>query len=561
MKKFIYSLAVFAGISALTSCNDFLTEEVRGSENLDTYFSSEEEVNSYVGGCYFEIAKGGGWWQIYNTWLLSDMTTDDLWDGNTTQDDGYQDVTHFMPTAQSNGILQNFWGARYQGITTCNIGIERIPASNINEQLKNRRLAEVRFLRAFFYFDLVRNFGGVPIITSYTGNADGVGRNTQEEVYKFVEDELKAVADVLPQRSEYAAADMGRATRGAALGILGKAQLYQGKWEEAKATFKTIIDEGEYELLENFGDVWSVKHNNSRESLFEVQQTYGGDQYALGGSLTIVTGCRNGVGDGWSWGQPTSDLENAFIAAGDTERLRWTIIKTACTEIAGESQFQKFIDNNTSTFSSGGANDPKFQGYKKDFGWTDATFNNTYIIDPAQHKSARIIRKYFVPIEDRPEVYNTDKIPLNHRVLRYADVLLMYAEACAETGDNSNAQWALNKVRARVNLAPVTVSGTALRDAVRAERRLELAHEQCRLYDLRRWDCENGKKMMCNVFGPNGTFVKYNTGADADMYEKWNQGETSDKGTRFQENRDLLYPIPLYEIQHSNGAIVQNPGW
>lgn len=155
-------------------------------------------MNSYVGGCYFEIAKGGGWWQIYNTWLLSDMTTDDLWDGNTTQDDGYQDVTHFMPTAQSNGILQNFWGARYQGITTCNIGIERIPASNINEQLKNRRLAEVRFLRAFFYFDLVRNFGGVPIITSYTGNADGVGRNTQEEVYKFVEDELKAVADVLP---------------------------------------------------------------------------------------------------------------------------------------------------------------------------------------------------------------------------------------------------------------------------------------------------------------------------------------------------------------------------
>lgn len=561
MKKFIYSLAVFAGMSALTSCNDFLTEEVRGSENLDTYFSSEEEVNSYVGGCYFEIAKGGGWWQIYNTWLMSDMTTDDLWDGNTTQGDGYQEVTHFMPTAQSNGILQNFWGARYQGITTCNIGIERIPAANINEELKNRRLAEVRFLRAFFYFDLVRNFGGVPLITAYTGNAEGVARNTQEEVYKFVEDELKAAAEVLPQRSEYAAADMGRATRGAALGILGKAQLYQGKWEEAKATLKTIIDEGEYELLENFGDVWSVKHNNSRESLFEVQQTYGGDQYALGGSLTVVSGCRNGVGDGWAWGQPTSDLENAFKAAGDTERLRWTIIKTACTEIAGETQFQKFIDNNGSTFSSGGANDPKFQGYKSDFGWTDATFNNTYIIDPAQHKSARIIRKYFVPLEDRPEVYNIDKIPLNHRVLRYADVLLMYAEACAETGDNSNAQWALNKVRARVGLAPVNATGTALRDAVRAERRLELAHEQCRLYDLRRWDCENGKKMMCNVFGPNGTFVKYNTGADADMYEKYNQGETSDKGIRFQENRDLLYPVPLYEIQHSNGAIVQNPGW
>lgn len=558
MKKLIYTLAAAAALTTMASCDDFLTEEIRGTENLDTYFGSADEVNSYVGGCYFEIAKGGGWWQIYNTWLLSDMTTDDLWDGNTTQDDGYQDITHFMPNAPTNGIIQNFWGARYQGITTCNIGIARIPSAPMDEALRDQRLAEVRFLRAFFYFDLVRNFGGVPLVTDFTGSTEGIERSSEEECYKFIEDELKAVSAVLPQRSAYAASDMGRATRGAALGILGKAQLYQGKWEEAKATLKTIIDEGEYELLPNFGDVWSVKYNNSKESLFEVQQMYGGDQYALGGALTVVTGCRNGVGDGWAWGQPTSDLENAFIAAGDTERLRWTIIKTACTEIAGENDFQKFIDNNSAVCK---ITDAKFEGFKEDFGWTDETYDTTYIIDPSQHKSARIIRKYFLPLEDRPEIYNIDKIPLNHRVLRYADVLLMYAEACAETGDNANAQSALNEVRARVGLAPVTSTGTALRDAVRAERRLELAHEQCRLYDLRRWDCENGKKMMSNVFGPDGSFVKYNTGDNADMYEKWNQGEPSSKGTRFSESRDLLWPIPQYEVQHSNGAIVQNPGY
>ena len=558
MKKLIYTLAAAAALTTMASCDDFLTEEIRGTENLDTYFGSADEVNSYVGGCYYEIAKGGGWWQIYNTWLLSDMTTDDLWDGNTTQDDGYQDITHFMPNAPTNGIIQNFWGARYQGITTCNIGIARIPSAPMDETLRDQRLAEVRFLRAFFYFDLVRNFGGVPLVTDFTGSTEGIERSSAEECYKFIEDELKAVAAVLPQRSAYAASDMGRATRGAALGILGKAQLYQGKWEEAKATLKTLIDEGEYELLPNFGDVWSVKYNNSKESIFEVQQMYGGDKYDLGGALTVVTGCRNGVGDGWSWGQPTSDLENAFIAAGDTERLRWTIIKTACTEIAGENDFQKFIDNNSAVCK---ITDAKFEGFKEDFGWTDETYNTTYIIDPSQHKSARIIRKYFLPLEDRPEIYNIDKIPLNHRVLRYADVLLMYAEACAETGDNANAQSALNEVRARVGLAPVTSTGTALRDAVRAERRLELAHEQCRLYDLRRWDCENGKKMMSNVFGPDGSFVKYNTGDNADMYEKWNQGEPSSKGTRFSESRDLLWPIPQYEVQHSNGAIVQNPGY
>lgn len=558
MKKYIYSLAALAAMTFATSCNSFLDEPVRGSENLDTYFSTAEEVDSYVGGCYYEIAKDD-WWQVYQAWLISDMTTDDLWDGNSTQNDGYQSLTHFQPNGPENGANENFWGARYQGITTCNIGIERIPNANMDESLRELRLAEVRFLRAFFYFELVRNYGGVPLIKEFTANTEGIRRSTAEEVYAFVEEELTAAAAKLPRRSQQAASEIGRATRGAALGILGKAQLYQGKWDAAKATLKTIIDEGDYELLPNFGDVWSVKYNNSKESLFETQTMYSG-VYALGGSLTTVTGCRNGIGDGWCWGQPTSDLENAFIAAGDTERLRWSIIKTGCTEIAGESEFQQFIENNKS-FLANGVNDPQYITYKEAFGWGDDVFSNGYIIRPDWHKSARIIRKYFIPLEDRPEVYNKQKTQLNHRILRYADVLLMYAEACAETGDNTNAQWALNQVRARVGLAPVTSTGTALRDAVRAERRLELAFEQCRLYDLRRWDCENGKKMMENVFGPNGSFVKYNLSDEADIYEKWNQGEPSNKGERFTAPRDLLYPIPVYEIQHSNGAIEQNPGY
>lgn len=558
MKKYIYGLAVLLGLTLSTSCNEFLTEEVRGSENLDTYFSSPEEVESFVGGCYFNIAQGGSWWEAYNMWLISDMTTDDLWDGNTTQEDGYQKVTHFQSTGPICGELQNFWRARYIGISNCNLGLERIPNAVMDENLKKRRLAEVRFLRAFFYFDLARNFGGVPLMTVYGSTGEGVARSSQDEIYDFVEQELKLAAVDLPKRSDLSATEIGRATKGAALGILGKTQLYRAKWPEAKATLKEVIDLGEYHLLPNFGDVWSVKYNNSEESIFETQQKYGGDNYALGGSLTVVTGCRNGIGDGWSWGQPTSDLENAFIAAGDTERLRWTIIKTMCKEIAGETQFRKFVENNSQVCS---VSDKKYQDYITTFGWTASDYYNGYIIDPAQHKSARIIRKYFVPLEDRPEVYNTDKIPLNHRILRYADVLLMYAEACAETGDNSEGQWALNEVRRRVGLSDVASTGTALRDAIRAERRLELAHEQCRLYDLRRWDGPDGKKMMCSIMGPDGSFVKYNMGDDADMYEKWNQGETSDKGFFFREDRDLLYPIPNYEIEHSNGVIKQNPGW
>ncbi len=561
-KHIIIGAAALAMSLTMASCDDFLTEEVRGSENIDLYFQNEEQVNAYIAGCYFELTKNG-WWQVSNAWLLSDMTTDDMWDGNTTQGDGYQDITHFMPNAPANGIIQNFWGARYQGINTCNVVIDRIPNVSMDPELREIRLSEARFLRAFYYFDLAKNFGGVPLITNPTlnfENFEGTQRSTLDEIYDFCEKEFEAVAEILPQKSKWADADMGRATRGAALGLLGKVQLYHGKFAEAKATLNKVITEGEYSLCPNFGDVWSAAHNNNQESLFEVQQMYGGDTYALGGSLTVVTGCRNGIGDGWSWGQPSSDLENAYIAAGDTERLRWTIIKTGCKEIAGENRFVEFIENNATVFSKG-VDDQKFKDYQEAFGWGNDVYEEGYVIDPSQHKSARIIRKYFLPLDLRPEVYNIDKIPLNHRILRYADVLLMYAEACNETNDDNNARLALNEVRERVNLAPVTASGASLREAIRLERRLELAFEQCRLYDIRRWDADNGKKVMENIMGPNGSFVTYNLGPNADMYEKYNQGEPSDKGTRFVAPRDLLWPIPTYEIQHSNGAIVQNPGY
>ena len=560
MKKFIYTLIGAASLLTMGSCTDFLTEEVRGTENLETYFETPDQIEQYVYGCYFQIAKGGGWWQVYNTWLLSDMTTDDMWDGNTSQEDGYMMTTHFYPTGQEQGILQNFWGARYQGITTCNLGIEKISETNLlPESLRDRYVAEIRFLRAFFYFDLVRNFGGVPMVISYDQDVNNTARSTQEECYAWIEAELTNAAQYLPERDQLTASEMGRVTRGAALGILGKAQLYQGKWAEAKSTLQTIITGGKYQLLPNFGDVWRLAYNNSVESLFEVQQTYS-DTYPVGGALTVVTGARESYGDGWAWGQPSSDLENAFLAMGDNVRLFYSIIKTGCTELPNQdpSLFKDFIDSNSVW---GKVGNEAWKEYQQAFGWTDDMFTSTYLISPAIHKSSRIIGKYFLPSQDRPEVYNIDKIPLNHRVLRYADVLLMAAEACNETGDDATARNYLNQVRNRVGLANVNSSGNELREAIRAERRLELCNEQCRLYDIRRWDAGNGKKVMENLFGPNGTFVQYNTGANADMYEKWNQKESSDKGIRFTAPRDLLYPIPLYEIQHSNGLITQNPGW
>ena len=175
----------------------------------------------------------------------------------------------------------------------------------------------------------------------------------------------------------------------------------------------------------------------------------------------------------------------------------------------------------------------------------------------------------YVKVEDKVCVMNKFKdvksatyntVGNDQIILRYADVLLMYAEVENELGHDDEAKWALNKVRDRVYLAPSTATGTELRNAIRKERRLELALENNRLYDLRRWKDDNGKSAICNVMGPNGTFVAYNKiGYDSD--ESSNQKENSNKGVNFKEGRDELFPLPPTEITLSGGSIEQNPGY
>ena len=256
MKQILAILTLIASLT-FTSCEDFLTEEVRGQQNLDTYFQSVEEAESFITGCYQAITFGG-WWNINTVWLLSEMCSDDGWMGNTTQSQSdYISLAHYQGTGQSNGAISNFWQYRYKGILRCNVAVERISQSEFSdEDMKNRLIGEARFLRGYFYFELVRNFGGVPLVTSFLlpEEIQGITRASAEDVYKFIEDDLKAAADALPKRSEYAATDMGRATSGAALGLLGKVYLYQEKWQEAHDVLETVIDSKEYELLDNFGD-------------------------------------------------------------------------------------------------------------------------------------------------------------------------------------------------------------------------------------------------------------------------------------------------------------------
>ena len=172
---------------------------------------------------------------------------------------------------------------------------------------------------------------------------EGLTRSSLEECYAFIERDFSEAAADLPNRVSLSASDAGRATKGAALGFLGKVQVYNSEFPDAVNTLKEIISSNQYALMPDFGQVWNVDYKNNQESLFEVQNIYD-ETYALGGNIPMISGNRNsGDLDGWGWGVPTANLEAAYKAAGDTERLRWTIIKNGDKSIAGEPNLAELV--------------------------------------------------------------------------------------------------------------------------------------------------------------------------------------------------------------------------
>ena len=527
MMKRIYILLAIVGGLVLNSCDkdEFLDQPLRGRQQLDDYFSTAENAELFVNSIYAKV-NGESWYQIEFFRQICEMSTDDNWAGNTEQP--RPDITGIAAynVFPGSSYINSFWENTYIGITRANIALERIPEVDMEETLKNRLLAEARFLRAWYYFDLVRNFGGVPIVTTYTELLEpeirDVTRYSEDEVYDYVESELQMAILDLPLKSQYSANDLGRITRGAAQTLLAKAYLYREKWTEARDMAAQVIQSGQYQLEPNFADIHSVNNHHGVESIFEVEMITNFQFTDIGGTISTTSGSR--TDQGWGWCVPSSDLENAFLEEGDEVRLRSTIIKH------GEPVF----------------GDPEVESF-------DAA--------PARNKSGRINRKAYIPTADRESPYMIGQHALPVIRFRLADVILIHAEAAYFSGNEQAALESLRQVRERVSLdTDMGMSGVELRDAIWKERRLELALEQQRLYDLRRQRV-NGMPRIASILGPNGSFVEYNTEESTDPFETTNLGEAQNKGALFDPSVHMLWPIPPEEIQLSRGNITQNPGY
>ncbi|MBU0696509.1 MAG: RagB/SusD family nutrient uptake outer membrane protein [Bacteroidetes bacterium] len=501
-KKSIIAIIVVSILSVSAGCRkDFLNREAQGSYNQNNYPYPQGAgpYDQFINGAYSVLRSFNV--TVWPFIGIVSIRSDDADKGSTPADSGDQIQMDNLGVTASNGLVDAFWTGHYDLINKCNFVLERVakdPNPNTPDNLKIAAQAEARFLRGYAYFMLVRSYGRVPLVDTVITKSAAEANIPQSQpaaIYQFIENDLTFAATNLP--ASYDPKFVGRATSGAANGLLAKVYLYEKKWAQAMDAANKVMTSGQYDLSTPYAQIFNESGENSKESVFEVQATAtASNPTAYGSQYSNVQGVR-GTGQwdlGWGFNVPSTALEAAF-EPNDPRKAR-TILYAGGTSIYGEA-------------IPAGLPNPRY--------------NNKVYTDPAR----------------RAQIGNRFGWWNNVRLLRYADVVLMYAEAANELGgtaNKTNALAALNSVRARARggnnaiLPDVTTTDqTALRDAIRHERRVELGMEHERFFDIVRW------------------------GIAADVLQA--QGKT------FIVGKNELLPIPQNQIDLSKGVLTQNPGY
>lgn len=465
MKKFVFLFAIMA---MTVGCGEEYLE-VDSRDQIEFEDSgvavTPEEIVTGVYGRFTGFSYAFSYLGV--TEMISDNSDKGSSPGDTGADKHLLDgLTH----TTSSLSIREMWEEWYKSIGRATIAIDYTTNyPDYDESLKTRLIGEAKFLRALHYFWLVRGFGDVPI-----QEVDLVARAPKSEVYDYIIKDLQDAIEALPIKSAYASGDVGRATKGSAQGLLAKVFLYQENYQAAYDMTTAVMDSGQYGLHPNYAELWRVSTENGIESLFEIQArgvtiNHGVQQYSQ------TQGARGTSGWGWGFNTPSENLLNAFNASGDDIRRDATII------FAGE------------------------------------TLWDGRIVSPAT-ENPRYSEKAYSSLNAGAEDSNK-----NIRVLRYAEILLIRAEAATYIGQD--AAGPLNVVRARVNLTPITNPTV---QQIWNERRLELAMEHDRWFDLNR----TGQAAVAMA-------------AD---------------GKPFEVGKHELFPIPNDQLIQTP-EMTQNPGW
>ncbi|MGL2993434.1 RagB/SusD family nutrient uptake outer membrane protein [Flavobacterium sp. TSSA_36] len=492
MKKYFYIsiVALLVTSLAVSSCtDDFVDRQPEYSIDSENYFNSKAEYDKALIAAYDLLQSS------YVNVILGEIASDNTLAGGESPNDviGFQQIDDMIHTPV-NTNLRDLWNWMFAGVQRANYILEFKDKTNFVG--KEQIIAEARFLRAYYHFELVKWFGGIPMkgeARFQIGDEKTIKRASKEEVYAAIESDLIYAS----QNLAAVPSQKGRATKGAALALLGKAYLFQNKYAQAASTLDAVVTSGAYSLVADYNSIFEMAGENNKESVFEVQYTdiegagFGCLQCSEGNVAVGFNGIRNYSGDlftsGFSFNVPTKEAFNAY-EAGDGRR------GVAILDI------EAWAASTGATFGKGN----EHTGY----------FNRKYLPRKRSSNAAG-------------DLNLTN--PNNYRAIRYADVLLMAAEAYNRGGlDDAKARGYLNQVRDRAfgdTNHRITASGAALTDFIFKERRLELLGEGHRFFDLVRTEKAAGTI-------PN-----------------------------FKAGKNEIFPLPIEEIQFSGGNWEQNPGY
>ena len=481
-----FAIALLSTAIFTTSCKkSFLDVDPQGQQPAQEFWKTEADATKAVNAIYANLRT---WENVaFPALAIESIASDEADKGSTPTDAAFFDLYENFTVTTSEGSLQSFWTGQYQNITLCNQVINNIPNITMTETLKARYIAEAKFVRAYSYFRLVRAYGDVPLRLNLPSDPANyiLPRSPKSEVYAFIEKDLTEAAAILPQ--SYGSTDLGRATKGAALGMHAKVAMYQKKWADVLSYTNQVIGLG-YSLFPDFEKGFRTTNENNVESLFEIQaELVPGNADASNSQYSQVQGVAGLPAGGWGFNVPSQVLADAF-ETGDPRRDATIIFR-------GETTPQGDLIPTT-------------------------------VVNP------RYNQKSYVPFNLYVSGFNQGA-QQNIRVLRFADVLLMNAEAANELGNPALASTSLNRVRLRARngltgiLPDVTTTDqTTLRLAIYKERQVELAMESDRYFDVVR------QGRAAAVFGPKGWTTK-----------------------------NEVWPIPQNEIDLSGGVLTQNPGY
>jgi starch-binding outer membrane protein, SusD/RagB family len=479
-------LFLVAIVVLFTACKKYLNVDPPYAQDAENYFKTPDDFERALTGAY-DLLQGS----FVALWIGEIASDNSIAGGESVNDSQGLHQIDNMTHGGVNTELRNLMRWNYTGITRVNYIMEN--KNNIDFTGKEQILAEAKFLRAFYYFELVKVFGDVPLIVDKRigiEEARQLPRSPKSDLYAQIESDLTDAASVLSP----VASQKGRATKGAAQALLGKVYLYQNKFTEAASIFDEVRNSGLYSLIADYSQLFTVSNENNSETVFDIQYTglEGGSYGCLicleGNAAPGFQGIRqyNGpvYGDGNSYNLPTQELYNAFSSI---DPRRGHTILDIDAFIAAQP------DPGSITYAIGAGG---HTGY----------YNNKYIKKQGE-----------IGLPD-----NDLTSPVNYRVIRYADVLLMAAEAHYKIGNTLLAQQLVNQIRVRAGIPGISVQSI---NDIYKERRLELSGEGHRFFDLVR----------------TGQAEQYIPG--------------------FVSGKHELFPIPQVEIDLAGGNWQQNSGY